>query len=105
MWPSIAITIDPTISLAFVQPNRQSYGVGVWYIASTGDMLHRNVDSLAMLAALRSSDSKTPAIGNDGKLLGFLASLERLGADRTAVYANARLSQAYIYGKKATNSC
>ena len=97
--------MDSTVSLAFVQPNRQSYGVGAWYISSTGDMLHRNVDSLAKLPALRSSDSKMPAIGNDGKLLGFLAPLERLGADRTAFYADAKLAQAHIYRKKATNSC
>ena len=105
MWPSIAITIDSTVSLAFVQPNRQSYGVGAWYIASTGDLLHRNVDSLMTLPTLRSSDSKTPAIGNDGKLLGFLASVERSGADRTAFYADAKLAQAYIYRKKATYTC
>ena len=63
--------IDSMVSLAFVQPNGQSFGVGAWYIVSTGDMLHRNVDSLATLPTLRLSDSKMPAIGHHSKLLGL----------------------------------
>ena len=72
---------------------------------SIGIVLHSNVDSLNMLPAVRTSDFKTPAIGNEGKLLGFLASLERLATDRTAFSVNAKLAQAYIYGKKVTKSC
>ena len=87
-----AEVILSTVSLAFVQPNRQINGVGAWYRPSTGDMLHRNVDSLATLPTWRSNDSNTPAIGNDGKLLGFLASVEHPHADRTASYADAKLA-------------
>ena len=58
-------------------------------------------DSLATLRALRSSDSKTPAIGYDSKLFGSLVSLERLGGDQTHFYADTKLAQAHIYGKKA----
>ena len=103
VWPLIATAIDSMASSAFVQPNNQSYGVGAWYKASIGIVLHRNIDSLATLPTVGTSDSKTPAIVNEGKLLGFLASIESLAADLMVFFANAKLVQAYIYGKN--NSC
>ena len=62
-------------------------------------LLHRDVNGLVMLPAVRTSDSKTPPVGNDGKLLSFLASIECPGADRTAF---STFAQAY---KKASRSC
>ena len=65
--------------------------LGTWYRASIGIVLHRDVDSLATLPAVGTSDSKSPAIGNEGKLLGFLASLESLAAEVTVFSVNAKL--------------
>ena len=41
------------------------------------------------------TNRQTPAIGNMGKLLGFLASLELSLAALMAFYADAKLTEAY----------
>ena len=74
-------------------------------LCTLGIVQYRNniIDSLATLPAVRTIDLKMPAIGNEGKFLGFLASLESLAADLMAFFVNATLVQGYIYGKN--NSC